>query len=102
MQAQATAMAKTAANFEHVNDSLQSMLNDLMSELEGLQTAWQGLGGKSFHHVKTRWMTDQKAMSAALAEMATAIRQSGKGYTATDSESASRVSRTNRGIDLPL
>jgi WXG100 family type VII secretion target len=101
-KAEAAVMEQTAAKFEQVNDSLQSMLKGLMSELEGLQTAWQGLGAKSFHQVKAQWMADQKVMSVALAETAKAIRASGSGYTATDSESASRVSRTGRSIDLPL
>lgn len=101
-KAEAAVMEQTAAKFEQVNDSLQSMLKGLMSELEGLQTAWQGLGAKSFHQVKAQWMADQKVMSVALAETAKAIRASGSGYSATDSESASRVSRTGRSIDLPL
>lgn len=101
-QAEAVVMEQTAAKFEQVNDSLQSMLSSLMSELEVLQTAWQGLGARSFQQVKSQWMTDQKTMSRALAETATAIRVSGADYTATDAESAGRVSRTAHSIQLPL
>jgi WXG100 family type VII secretion target len=95
-------MEATAAKFEGVNDSLQSMLNVLMSELSVLQTAWKGAGGRSFEQVKQAWERDQKAIQQALLETATAIRTSGHQYTASDDEAASRVSASNRGIDLPL
>ena len=95
-------METTAAKFEGVNDSLQSMLNTLMSELSVLQTAWQGAGGRSFEQVKQAWERDQKAIQQALLETATAIRTSGQQYTASDDEAASRVSASNRGINLPL
>jgi WXG100 family type VII secretion target len=95
-------MEATAAKFEGVNDSLQSMLSTLMSELSVLQTAWQGQGGRSFEQVKQAWERDQKAIQQALLETATAIRTSGQQYTASDDEAASRVSASNRGINLPL
>jgi WXG100 family type VII secretion target len=95
-------MEKTAAQFEQVNDDLQMMLKDLMSRLEGLQHSWQGLGGRSFDEVKQQWARDQRAMSAALAETAVAIRTSGVGYSTTDSDAGSRVANSNRGIQLPL
>ena len=95
-------METTAAKFEGVNDSLQSMLNTLMSELSVLQTAWQGAGGRSFEQVKQAWERDQKAIQQALLETATAIRTSGQQYTTSDEEAAGRVSASNRGINLPL
>lgn len=101
-QAEATVMEQTAAKFDHVNDSLQAMLKGLMSELEVLQSAWRGQGGRSFEHVKTRWAADQHAMSVALAETAAAIRSSGSGYTASDSDASTRIANTHRGIQLPL
>jgi WXG100 family type VII secretion target len=101
-QAEAAVMEQTAAKFEQVNDSLQTMLNNLMAQLEGLQQTWQGLGGRSFEQVKTQWAQDQRAMSTALAETATAIHSSGQGYTATDSDASSRVANSNRGLQLPL
>ena len=101
-EAEAEVMAKTAAKFEEVNNSLQSMLTSLMSQLEVLHTAWQGQGARSFHHVKNQWVGDQKAMARALSETASAIRVSGTSYTASDSESAGRVSRTSHSINLPL
>ena len=101
-QAEAAVMQQTAAKFEQVDQSLQSMLSSLMSELEALQSAWRGAGGRSFEQVKQQWAQDQAAMHRALRETAGAIRTSGQQYDTTDSDAASKVAATNRGIQLPL
>ena len=101
-QAEAAVMEATASKFESVNDSLQQMLSRLMAELEVLQTAWRGAGGRSFTQVKEAWAADQAKISRALQETASAIRSSGQHYSASDSEAASRVAATNRGVNLPL
>jgi WXG100 family type VII secretion target len=102
-QAQAAIMEATATKFENVNSSLQDMLKRLLAELEILHTQWQGRGGRSFTQVKLAWAEDQAALQRALAETAAAIRSSGRQYTATDDEAASRVATTNRGgVTLPL
>jgi WXG100 family type VII secretion target len=95
-------MQQTAAKFEQVDQSLQSMLSGLMAELETLQHAWRGAGGRSFEQVKQQWSQDQAALQRALRETAGAIRTAGQQYDASDSEAASRVATTNRGIQLPL
>jgi len=96
-------MEQTAAKFEAVNNSLQGMLTRLMGELEVLQTAWQGAGGRSFTQVKQAWQADQQAIQRALQETATAIRTSGRQYSASDSEAAQRVAATHTGgVQLPL
>ncbi|MGI5211562.1 WXG100 family type VII secretion target [Plantactinospora sp. CA-290183] len=101
-QAEAAVMQQTAQKFEQVDQSLQGMLSSLMSQLEVLQTAWRGAGGRSFETVKQQWRQDQDAIHRALRETATAIRTSGQQYDASDSEASSRVASTNRGISLPL
>lgn len=95
-------MESAASKFEDVNDSLQGMLTRLMNELEALQTAWQGAGGSSFTQVKIAYEANQKKLSEALRETATAIRSSGQNYTASDEESKSRVSGINTSVSLPL
>lgn len=95
-------MEATASKFVAVNESLQSMLSRLMGELEVLQKAWQGAGGRSFEQVKQAWAADQAKIQQALTETAEAIRTSGAQYSASDSEAASRVAASNRGINLPL
>jgi WXG100 family type VII secretion target len=101
-QAEAAVMQSTAAKFEQVDQSLQSMLSSLMSELEALQTAWRGAGGRSFEQVKQQWAQDQATMQRALRETASAIRTAGQQYDTTDSDAASKVANTNRGVQLPL
>lgn len=102
-QAEAAVMQQTAAKFEQVDQSLQSMLNSLLAELEVLQTAWRGAGGRSFEQVKQQWAADQATIQRALRETASAIRTAGQQYSTSDSEAASRVAATNRGgIQLPL
>ncbi|MCO1595562.1 WXG100 family type VII secretion target [Micromonospora sp. RHAY321] len=102
-QAEATVMQQTATKFEQVDQSLQSMLTGLLAELEVLQQAWRGAGGRSFEQVKQQWSQDQAALHRALRETAGAIRTAGRQYDVSDDEAASRVAGTNRGgIQLPL
>ena len=102
-QAEAAVMAQTAKKFEQVDESLQSMLSKLMSELEGLQSAWRGAGGRSFTEVKQSWHQNQTTIQRALRETAAAIRTSGQQYDTSDTEAASRVGAVNRGgVQLPL
>ncbi|GLZ56932.1 WXG100 family type VII secretion target [Micromonospora sp. M51] len=102
-KAEAAVMQQTAAKFEQVDQSLQSMLTGLLAELEVLQQAWRGAGGRSFEQVKQQWSQDQAALHRALRETAGAIRTAGRQYDVSDDEVASRVAGTNRGgIQLPL
>ncbi|SBT54000.1 WXG100 family type VII secretion target [Micromonospora narathiwatensis] len=101
-QAEAAVMQQTAARFEQVDQSLQSMLSGLMAELEVLQQAWRGAGGRSFEQVKQQWAQDQATLQRALRETATAIRTAGTQYDVSDTEAAGRVAGTHRGIQLPL
>ncbi|MEU7756402.1 WXG100 family type VII secretion target [Micromonospora sp. NPDC049101] len=102
-QAEAAVMQQTAAKFEQVDQSLQSMLTGLLAELQVLQQAWRGAGGRSFEQVKQQWSEDQAALHRALRETAGAIRTAGRQYDVSDDEVASRVAGTNRGgIQLPL
>ncbi|GIF15096.1 WXG100 family type VII secretion target [Actinoplanes teichomyceticus] len=101
-QAESAVMASTAARFDQVNSGLQSMLSTLMSELSVLGGAWRGLGATAFEQVKTQYAADLQSLNRALAETAQAIRASGAGYHATDTDAASRVARTGGTFTLPL
>ncbi|NUT35791.1 MAG: WXG100 family type VII secretion target [Hamadaea sp.] len=101
--AQAAFMETTASKFESTNGELQSMLRTLLGNLEILQSGWKGAGGRSFEQVKRQWSEDQEKLQRALLETAGAIRSSGTNYSATDSDSSSRMNSVNRGgINLPL
>jgi WXG100 family type VII secretion target len=101
-QAQEQVMRATAARFNEVNADLQRMLRQLMGELEGLQTAWQGRGGESFTQVKLRWSEDQQALHEALAQTAESIRVAAGAYSSTDDSAATVVSAAGGGRILPL
>ena len=101
-QAESAVMASTAAKFDHVNESLQSMLSTLMSELSVLSSTWKGLGATAFEQVKQQYAADLKSLNQALGETATSIRESGAGYDASDTEAANRVAKTGGNFSLPL
>jgi WXG100 family type VII secretion target len=101
-RADAAVMRQTAARFDDVSRGLEAMLSGLLTELAALQSAWQGAGGRSFQQVQTQWAADQRAIQQALVETAAALRASGTGYDAIDTQAAGRVAATNRGISLPL
>ncbi|WP_372472132.1 WXG100 family type VII secretion target [Jidongwangia harbinensis] len=102
-QAEFAVMAKTAAKFETVNGSLTSMLNNLMSELSVLSSAWKGMAGGEFEKVKAQYAKDLRDLNRALAETASAVRTSGVRYDASDSDAASRVTKSGGGgYTLPL
>jgi WXG100 family type VII secretion target len=101
-QAESAVMASTAAKFDQVNDSLQSMLSTLMSELSVLSSTWKGHGATAFEQVKQQYAADLKSLNTALSQTADSIRQSGVHYDSTDTEAASRVSNTGGNFSLPL
>ena len=101
-QAESAVMASTAAKFDQVNESLQTMLSTLMSELSTLSTTWKGLGATAFEQVKMQYAADLKSLNSALAQTSESIRQSGKSYDTTDIDAASRVSGTGGTFKLPL
>jgi WXG100 family type VII secretion target len=101
-QAQSAVMASTAAKFENVNSSLQSMLNTLMSELSVLQSTWKGRGAMAFEQVTAQYEQDLSKLNRALLDTAQAIRSSGAGYDVSDSEAASRVTKSAGSYTLPL
>ncbi len=94
-------MEQTAAKFESANQSLNQMLSGLMGELEVLSSNWRGAGARAFEQTKVQWAEDQKKISQALAETATAIRTAGKQYTSTDSDASGRMNSIG-SISLPL
>lgn len=101
-QAESAVMASTAAKFDQVNSSLQSMLSTLMSELSVLSGSWKGLGATAFEQVKVQYAADLKKLNQALGETADSIKVSGAGYDATDTDAASKVTNSGGNFQLPL
>jgi WXG100 family type VII secretion target len=99
-----TAMMATAAtNFDAANSSLTTMLNKLISDLSMLSSGWKGRAADEFENVKAQYEKDLSDLNRALADTSEAIRTSGVSYSASDSEAASRVTKTGGGgYTLPL
>ena len=100
--AESAVMTSTAAKFDTVNQSLTSMLNNLMSELSMLSGAWKGMAAGEFERVKAQYAKDLADLNRALLETSEAIRSSGLSYDTTDSAAASRVSKSGGSYTLPL
>lgn len=96
-------MASTAQKFHAAKDELNTMLQQLMSELDGLQGAWKGSGAAAFNETRERWRQDTAKLNQALAETADAIAKAGTYYTNTDQDSASRLGGIGGSdVKLPL
>jgi WXG100 family type VII secretion target len=102
-QAQAAVMAQTADKFRSTNANLADMLKRLMSELDGLQAGWKGVGAQAFDQTRLRWQEDMTKLHRALDETANAIQTAGTQYTSSDDGSAQRLKATQgANISLPL
>jgi WXG100 family type VII secretion target len=101
-QAESAVMASTANKFEQANNSLQTMLKTLMSELSTLSSAWKGLGAMEFEKVKQQYAVDLQTLNRALSDTAEAIRTSGTSYDASDANAAARVTKSGGSHQLPL
>lgn len=101
-QAESAVMASTAGKFEQANNSLQSMLKTLMSELSALSGSWKGLGAMEFEKVKQQYQLDLQSLNKALSDTAEAIRTSGTSYDASDADAAARVTKSGGSHTLPL
>ena len=95
-------MAQTAQKFDNVNQELQTMLNQLMSELSVLSSAWRGHGARAFDQVKAQYSADLQKLNQALSETAQSIRDSGITYDSTDTEAASKLTNSGGSFNLPL
>jgi WXG100 family type VII secretion target len=100
---EAATMAATAQKFNAARDELNTMLQQLMSELDGLQSTWKGRGAVAFNETRERWRQDTAKLNQALGETADAIAKAGTYYTSTDDESASRLGGIGGSdVKLPL
>jgi WXG100 family type VII secretion target len=100
---EAATMASTAQKFHATKDELSAMLQQLMGELEQLQSSWQGSGANAFMETKERWQTDTAKLNQALAETADAVAKAGTYYTNTDQDSAGRLGGIGGSdVKLPL
>jgi uncharacterized protein YukE len=68
-----------------------------------LSTAWKGMAAGEFEKVKTQYEKDLTDLNRALSATGEAVRTSGVSYAVSDSEAASRVTKSGGGgYTLPL
>jgi WXG100 family type VII secretion target len=101
-EAEAAIMASTAQKFEDVNSSLQTLLSNLLSELDALKGAWAGQSARSFDSVKQAFEANQLKLAEALRQTAGGIRTSGEKYTAADDETSASIGNINTTVNLAL
>jgi WXG100 family type VII secretion target len=102
-QTEAATMAATAQKFNAAKDELSTMLSQLMSELDALQSSWKGHGAAAFEQTRQRWNEDTAKLNQALGQTADAIAKAGTYYSNTDGDSASRLGGIGgSNIQLPL
>ena len=100
---EAATMAATAQKFNAAKDELSTMLQQLMSELDGLRSSWKGSGAAAFDQTRERWREDTQKLNQALGETADAIQKAGTYYSNTDQDSASRLGGIGGSdVKLPL
>jgi uncharacterized protein YukE len=68
-----------------------------------LSGAWKGMAAGEFEKVKSQYAKDLGELNRALADTGEAIRTSGASYDVSDTEAASRVTKSGGGgYTLPL
>jgi WXG100 family type VII secretion target len=83
-------MAQASRHVSDVNAEIQSELSALMRRLEPLAGSWKGNAAVSFHALQVRWNENAAKLNDALADISTAIAQSGTTYrTADDTQQSS-------------
>ncbi len=101
-EAQSQVMRQTADKFNTVNEGLQRMLNQLLGELAGLQTAWQGRGGTTFAQVQAQWSADQSELTRRCRRPPTPSGRPAGQYATYRRQRRRTVSAAGHGRTLPL
>lgn len=90
-------MQAAATHVAEVKGQIASQLNQLMNSLAPLEGTWQGQAASSFQMLKQRWLDDANKLSQALDGISEKLRESEKGYSASEEAGASAFSQiTNR------
>lgn len=86
-------MQVAALHVYEVNAQIQTQLNNLLSRLDPLMTAWQGTAATSFMVLKERWHQDATQLNASLKGVGDKLMKAHGSYQTT--EDASRQSFTS-------
>lgn len=94
------AMEVAAKHVETVNGQLQSELGNVRNIVAGSQGEWKGGAAATFVKVMADYDDQSKKLHNVLAEIATLIRENGKGYT--EAEQANQEAFHNSGLSSDL
>jgi WXG100 family type VII secretion target len=90
-------MSAAAGHVSEVKGQINGQLTSLMDRLAPLESSWQGQAAASFQLLKQRWLEDANKLNAALEGIAEKLRQTEKGYSASEESGATSFSQiTNR------
>lgn len=86
------ALDRAAGQMLSTNEELMSALQKMASELQPLQSAWQGEAATAFHNLIERFQTDAKQMNDALDQIANNVSQNAKQYMQQEQEQQQSMS----------
>lgn len=72
---------------------LQAEAGALQSNLQGLQSVWQGPAATAFQGLVAEWMSAYQRVELAMASMTEALGHAGRGYADVEQQTASMFSR---------
>jgi 6 kDa early secretory antigenic target len=71
-------------------DSIQGHVESLRSQIQNLETVWQGGAGEGFQATKAKWNTAADHLNTVLAKIRIAVTQSTDGYRDTEDRNKRR------------
>lgn len=85
------ALDKAAGEMLNTNEQLMQALQKMASELEPLQSAWQGQASTAFQHLIEHFQEDAKNMNQALDTIANNVSQNAKQYAQQEEEQSQQM-----------
>jgi WXG100 family type VII secretion target len=86
------ALDRAAGQMLQTNEQLMKALQQMASELEPLQSAWQGQASTAFQHLINHFQEDAKTMNQALDTIANNVSSNAKLYAQQEEEQAQQMS----------
>lgn len=94
------AMEASAKHVENVNGQLATELGTVRTLVEGSQGNWEGAAAGSFRKVMDDYNNASQRLHSALAEIAEAIRENGKGFDSSEQANQESIMKAGNSGDL--
>jgi early secretory antigenic target protein ESAT-6 len=69
--------------------AIENELDTLKSQIQNLESLWQGAAGEGFQQTKTNWMSAAADLNSVLQRISIAVSQANEQYQQTESQNAS-------------